>query len=96
MEQVSSVRIGKRAYRIRELKALGGPGHDRAYKLINQGVLRAVKDGRNTLILADDFERFLASRPAIAPKVGVPQSKDGQPDGRQRWRRRKPRESKGV
>jgi excisionase family DNA binding protein len=72
MHQLAPDRIVKRAYRIHELKALGGPGRDRVYKLIKEGVLRAVKDGRNTLILHDDFERFLASRPEIvanpAPK----------------------------
>jgi hypothetical protein len=41
---------------------LGGPGHDRAYKLINDGVLRPVKDGRNTLILAEDFTSLLDER----------------------------------
>ncbi len=59
----------KRAYRIRELKPLGGPGHDKAYRLIGEGKLRAVKQGRSTLILADDFETYLKSLTPIQPKA---------------------------
>ena len=67
----------KRAYKIRELKEIGGPGHAKAYEEIRAGRLRAVKNGRSTLILADDFERYLGSLPAIASKS------DAQPEGGQ-------------
>jgi hypothetical protein len=68
----------KRAYKIRELKEIGGPGHAKAYEDIRAGRLRAVKNGRSTLILAEDFERYLASLPAITSKSDAqPESKPG-------------------
>jgi hypothetical protein len=94
-------RASKRAYRIHELKGAGGPGHAKAYGDIRKGLLRAVKMGRSTLILADDFERYLAALPAIVPtKSDVPpddhERTPGQAHGRRHRRRRKPREIKSV
>jgi excisionase family DNA binding protein len=51
------------AYKIDELKPLGGPGRDKAYKEIRKGKLRAVKNGRSTRILAADFQRYMAELP---------------------------------
>ena len=58
----------KYAYRIDELKAQGGPGRAKAYELIREGKLRAVKDGRNTRILAEDLARYFTSLPPIPSK----------------------------
>ena len=77
------VTLERRAYKIHELKLLGGPAHDKAWKEIGAGRLRAVKMGRHTLILANDFEAYLASLPAIAPKPDAqPHHEHGQPHGR--------------
>lgn len=75
----------KRAYKIRELKEMGGPGHAKAYEDIRAGRLRAVKMGRSTLVLADDFNRYLASLPAIAPKGDLQPDQPGHRHGRH-WR----------
>jgi len=57
------------AYTIDQLKELGGPGRDKAYQEIREGKLRAVKYGRRTRVLAVDFQSYLASLPAIEPRV---------------------------
>jgi hypothetical protein len=79
MERVAPEHTGKRAYRIHELKALGGPGRDRAYKLIGQGKLIAHKDGRNTIIFAENLDRYFASLPKVEPKV-EPKADKPEPD----------------
>src|SRR5262245_17832087 len=65
MEQVGP----KRAYRVSELKAQGGPGRARAFKLIRDGKLLAHKDGHNPIIFAENLARYFASLPAIEPKA---------------------------
>jgi len=60
----------KRAYAIGELKKLGGPCRANAYKAIGEGRLRAVKDGRSTKVLDEDFERYMTGLPPIEPKPG--------------------------
>ena len=56
------------ALTISEAAKLGGPKRDKAYKEIKAGRLRAVKRGRNTLILVDDLKKYLTSLPAIVPQ----------------------------
>lgn len=45
-------------------------GRTTTYKLINGGLLRAVKVGRKTLILAEDLEICLRSLQSISPSKG--------------------------
>jgi excisionase family DNA binding protein len=56
------------ALTIPEAAKLGGPKRDKAYKEIRAGRLRAVKRGRNTLILVEDLKRYLSALPAIEPQ----------------------------
>src|SRR5262245_27152446 len=87
----------RRAYKINELKRVGGPSHDKAYREIKAGRLRAVKLGRHTVILADDFDTYLASLPVIAPMPEPqpgPGSEHGQRHGRRRRCGRNPRQIK--
>jgi excisionase family DNA binding protein len=55
--------MGKAALRISDLPV----GKTKAYEEIHAGRLRAVKCGKLTLILAEDFERWLASLTPIIP-----------------------------
>jgi hypothetical protein len=80
------------AYKIDQLKPLGGPGRDKAYKEIREGKLRAVKNGRSTRILAVDFRQYMAELPPIKPALGEGSrddraERDGAP--RKKARRRK-------
>jgi len=86
MEQVGP----KRAYRVSELKAQGGPGRARAFKLIRDGKLLAHKDGHNTIIFAENLARYFASLPAIEPKASsiVPNRDPEHGQGRGRRRQR--------
>jgi len=64
------------ALTIAEASKLAGPKRDKAYREIKAGRLRAVKRGRNTLILMEDLKSYLASLPAIRPSstlAGAPQ-----------------------
>jgi len=72
------------ALTISEAAKLGGPKRDKAYKEIKAGRLRAVKRGRNTLILVDDLKTYLNSLPAIEPS---------QPEARRQPRQRYRRQS---
>jgi excisionase family DNA binding protein len=56
--------MNKTAYRISDLPV----GKTKAYEEIRAGRLRAVKCGKLTLILPDDFERWLRSLPPVASK----------------------------
>ena len=58
----------KTAYRISDLPI----GKTKAYQEIREGRLRAVKCGKLTLILPDDFERWLKSLPQIEAKQSRP------------------------
>jgi excisionase family DNA binding protein len=62
----------RRALTINEIAELGGPKRDKAYKEIKAGRLRAVKIGRHTRILSDDFQKYLSSLPAIAAQPSAP------------------------
>lgn len=64
----------KLALTISEAAALGGPCRSILYQDIASGRLRAVKRGRSTRILLEDFKRYLASLPSIpvTGKLGSP------------------------
>jgi hypothetical protein len=47
------------------ISALPYPGKTKAYQEVREGRLRAVKCGRSTLILPQDYDRYLKSLPAI-------------------------------
>jgi len=51
--------IGPLGYTIADAVSVTGVGRTSIYKAIAEGQLRAVKNGRRTLILADDLKRFL-------------------------------------
>ena len=72
------------ALTIPEVAKLGGPKRDKAYREIKAGRLRAVKRGRNTLILVEDPKTYLNSLPAIVPQ-GVAETA---PQGRHARQRR--------
>jgi excisionase family DNA binding protein len=72
------------ALTIPEAAKLGGPKRDKAYKEIKAGRLRAVKRGRNTLILVEDLKKYLAALPAIMPSE--PMASTPQPHKRRRRR----------
>ena len=57
----------KLALTIAQASKLGGPCRSILYQDIRSGRLRAVKRGRSTRILIDDFRKYLASLPAIQP-----------------------------
>ena len=60
--------MSKTAYRISDLPV----GKTKAYQEIRAGRLRAVKCGKLTLILPDDFERWLKSLPQVPAKQSRP------------------------
>ncbi len=51
--------LGQLGYTISDAVSVTGIGRTSIYKAIADGQLRAVKNGRRTLILTDDLERFL-------------------------------------
>jgi Helix-turn-helix domain len=80
---MAQVQKGRVAFDIADLEPMGIGGKSKAYDLINEGKLRAVKVGRSTKILAVDFLAFLRSLPPIPPKPP-----DHQPDLRAQERGR--------
>jgi excisionase family DNA binding protein len=57
--------VEKLALTIAEAAALGGPCRSIIYQDIASGRLRALKRGRSTRILMEDFKNYLASFPAV-------------------------------
>jgi hypothetical protein len=55
----------RRAYRLLEFCTVYGVSRDRAYADIRNGDLIARKVGKNTIVLADDAERYIASFPRL-------------------------------
>jgi excisionase family DNA binding protein len=55
------------ALTISQAAKLGGPCRSALYTEIRAGRLRAVKRGRSTRILVDDFKRYLSSLPSVQP-----------------------------
>jgi hypothetical protein len=62
---LNEVIMSKSALRIPDLPV----GKTKAYEEIRAGRLRAVKCGKLTLILAEDYERWLASLPPIEAAI---------------------------
>jgi hypothetical protein len=63
MSNSANVAIEKLAYTLEEAAALGLPRRSRLYELADAGKLRLVRDGKRTLILADEARRYIASLP---------------------------------
>jgi hypothetical protein len=63
------------ALTISQALQLGGPCRSALYKDIREGKLRAVKRGRSTRILIDDYKKYLASLPAVQPVQIEPKPK---------------------
>jgi excisionase family DNA binding protein len=59
------------AYNITEACASGRIGRTTLYEAIRSGELRAVKRGRRTLILVEDFRAWLNSLPPVANSADV-------------------------
>jgi excisionase family DNA binding protein len=57
----------KTAYRISDLPV----GKTKAYEEIREGRLRAVKCGKLTLILPEDYDRWLKSLPPVIAKSPI-------------------------
>jgi excisionase family DNA binding protein len=55
------------AITISQAAKLGGPCRSALYEDIRLGRLRAVKRGRSTRILMEDFKQYLESFPALHP-----------------------------
>lgn len=50
--------LQKRVYSLREFSQLGGPQKTKCYRLIREGKLRVVKDGKSTRISASEVDRY--------------------------------------
>jgi hypothetical protein len=48
-------------------KQEGGPGRTKIFRAIKEGRLRAYKDGKRTIILAEDYVAFIRSLPPAGP-----------------------------
>jgi excisionase family DNA binding protein len=55
------------SYPIRDLARVAGIGRNKAYALIAEGKLRAVKSGNRTLVLGDSLRAYLANLPPVVP-----------------------------
>lgn len=55
----------KYALRISEVVEASGIGRTKVYEAIKSGALRAVKNGRTTVVLADDLESWLKALPSL-------------------------------
>ena len=65
----------RQAITIDEASKAGGPKRAKLYDDIRHGRLRAVKFGRSTRILIVDFQKYLATAPAITPIADEPAEK---------------------
>lgn len=78
----------QQALTIAEASKAGGPKRAKLYDDIRNGRLRAVKFGRSTRILMTDFQKYLATAPAIAPQLETEPADYGRRHGRNRYRRK--------
>ena len=53
------------AYTIRGAVLVSGLSRSRVYELLARGVLKARKDGRKTLVLADSLTAYIGSLPPL-------------------------------
>jgi|AVFP01.1.fsa_nt_gi excisionase family DNA binding protein len=60
----------KRTYSVREACSAIPCGTTKFYRLLKEGHLRAVKDGRNTRVFHEDLEAYFASLPPYTPRGG--------------------------
>lgn len=67
------------AYSIPEACASSKVGRTTLYEAIRAGELRAVKNGRRTLILVEDLQSWVANLPAVPPSQ-VAIQRDGPQD----------------
>jgi excisionase family DNA binding protein len=65
----------------------GGPRRAKLYDEIKKGRLRAIKIGRSTRILVDDFQKYLKSLPAIPPASDPRAASQPRAHGQRRSRR---------
>jgi excisionase family DNA binding protein len=73
------------ALTVTQAAELGGPCRSILYEDIRSGRLRAVKRGRSTRILMEDFRKYLSALPPFEPTVGVRRPNKAQPrSGRRR------------
>jgi hypothetical protein len=60
--------VEKLAYTLEEATQIGLPCRSRIYELAAAGKLRLCKDGKRTLVLADEARRYISSLPTA--KIG--------------------------
>jgi excisionase family DNA binding protein len=72
--------VEKLALTVAEAAALGGPCRSALYQDIRKGRLRAVKRGRSTRILIEDFKEYLASLQTLHPSAGASSPETGRVD----------------
>ena len=68
---MSPIQSEKLAWRIGEFARASGISQSLVYKHIREGKLRAVKQGRSTLILHADGQAYLSSLPAISATIAA-------------------------
>jgi hypothetical protein len=66
--------IEKLAYTLEEATEIGLPCRSRIYELAATGKIRLVKDGKRTLVLADEAWRYLTSLPTA--EIGGQRDRD--------------------
>ena len=70
------------ALTISQAAKLGGPCRSALYQDIRAGRLRAIKRGRSTQYLLEDYKKYLASMPRLRPTVeaSCPRADNGADD----------------
>jgi excisionase family DNA binding protein len=63
--QPPGVLAGNMAYPPNQAAAVSGRSRSRIFKAIRDGELTAVKDGRATLIMRDELQRWLGAMPTV-------------------------------
>ena len=65
---LQAVQVAPIAYTIRCAVMASGLSRSRIYELLARGVLKARKDGRKTLVLADSLAAYVGSLPPMQPE----------------------------
>jgi hypothetical protein len=68
MPTSTTPQLQKLAYTLEEATQMGLPCRSRIYELAAAGKIRLCKDGKRTLLLADEARRYIASLPTA--KIG--------------------------